>query len=257
MKKFMKSKLFLAIIGVAVISSVIMAGTYSWFVSENTTGTVGGTAVVKAATFDLKADGSAKLVAQKLTVFASDTSMQDLNITADEKIVDVAELNDYMSKLYPSEGVRFTLATAAEDGWKAVVTGNRDIVLAIDVSSLAKKLDSLAVKNDDGTLYFEVTADEAVEDGSIYYRLIPANGGTVDIDAILSDFVIDFGIIGVNKSQNDLIGKELLNFAFDDKENLVDVQIVQATEAAVTDILGEGVWALVTAEAADDDGDDD
>jgi hypothetical protein len=68
MKKFLKGRILLAIMAIAIISSVLMAGTYAWFIRTSENSIDETEAVIEAACFDIPAVGISEVI--ELDLFA-------------------------------------------------------------------------------------------------------------------------------------------------------------------------------------------
>ena len=266
MKKFLKSKIFLAIVSITLISGLLLGGTYAWFVISENADVIGGAAVINSATFGLDVTGYAGIGAEKISLFADVASatptdirnwrntLDDTDIIGTVNIEDVCkfvtpgelpELREYISKLYPSEGVRFMLEDLS--ALTATFVNNREIVVSVDLTGLMAELNNLEEKLENlkdaagnassNDIYFEVaSASRAVgRVGDVFYFYFDANADALEIAEILEGISVEFGIIGINRDQThyqDIV----TDFTMDNIE--IEIIAVQATPQAIFDVFG-------------------
>jgi len=271
MKKISKNKILLALLAVVLVSSMMLAGTYSWFVVTNEVGGATGSATLTAANIELSVTSDLSFVTKDLDVYcdlfpndplnanrplSKDIWNTTLPLTTDLAPIDIDELttNDFArgALMYPRDGVRFTL----DGDLDITLVNNRDVVVEFDLSDLFASLEELRDKikalaqsvapgvNCDDIYFeyesFEVGADYAPGNGK-FYLLVKANAG---IDQIANDFIAgfqaDFAIVGHAYNQNHYMDKSIPFSAQDLRKPTITV--VQYTEQAIIDVFGQDVW---------------
>jgi len=310
MKKLMKKRLPLAILALLLVTSMILASTYAWFV-KTTDILIGDDekpieASVKAAYFDINGDIP--------VVFNVDLKLEGISLYVDlfteiGGVIDKDVWNNVLrkdnnaavallanptiekpgnnstvltldlaniGKIYPGEGVRFTLDASSDSNNldSLIFNNNRDIVVEVDLGELFKVLannkhnfadftviipnpeyDINDVTTDD--IWFKIFDNEKEidnkelenMDGKFYYLL--KAGDQLDITDILKaidNIVIEFGIIGHAYNQNHYMEKEFnlnkSNYELgSDSLTPIDdfnatITVVQATDQAVIDVFG-------------------
>lgn len=267
-RKLSKGKLFIAIIAITLVASMIMAGTYAWFVrTADVQGIESLNAAVTAAYIDdVGFEITANIEqANIINIYKDvvdpvyrndDGSVPEtiwnrwLPLRTDFSVLDsfeVLEPADFVDKvIYPSEGVRFTLEYDLQivSNW---LLNNREVVVGIDLSELFTALNAIEKELKDAAgesvvfgnhddILFSKPANLAAEDGFFYYYLEAREELDIsDIEALLDGIIIDFGIIGHAYNQNHYMNGE---FKIALPTTDAKITIVQATEQAVRDVFG-------------------
>jgi hypothetical protein len=170
--------------------------------------------------------------------------------------------------IYPGDGIKFTVNLENLQ----LLENNRDVVVGLDLGFALNAIDDayklalnaqspivdypnielinnaylkMGIKVSDDDIYYEDNLNILdlsdwydAGDGK-YYIYVPAGKGEnlIDLNAKLE---IIFGIVGIKRNQNHYMDAVLLNLnAFDS----VKATAVQATEWAVEDVFGPGVWS--------------
>lgn len=279
--KLSKGKLFLAITAITLVASMLMAGTYAWFVQTNDGENLaaGNTATVIAAFInEPDAEFTVNFTMEGISLYADvvDSTARNADGSVSSDIwntvlttgivpasierayagVTVLDTDNNIAKIYPSEGVEFTLDI---NGFNGVIFAdtdhNREVVVEVDASELFAALfvytdtfkdAALAANATDSDIIINIAlkdsdGEDYDGDGIFYYYLEADEELTIgDIEALLEDFVITFGIVGHAYNQNHYMA--VLNnpyFVLDISEvDSIGITVVQATEQAVRDVFG-------------------